>query len=77
MQGVEVVVMAILAMVVFYIFREPIGELLTDLFHRDSVVTAIEMGIVSTLTAVFTAVAKKLRAEPFNGIPDYINKIQE
>ena len=77
MQGVEVMVLGIVAMVIFYIFRQPIGELLVDLFHRDSVVTVIEMGIVSLLTAVFTALAKKMRAEPFNGVPDYVNKIQE
>lgn len=77
MQGVEVMVLGILATVIFYIFRHPISDLLVDLFHRQSVVTAIEMGMASLLTGIFTALAKKLRAEPFNGVPDYVNKIQE
>ena len=74
MHGLEALIAYAFASFVLYLFREPLTALLLELFHRANVVGTIETGMVILLGAVFSAMAKRLRADPnVTSVPDYVN----
>lgn len=74
MHGIEAFVCFLFGAFALYLFQEPLTELLVDLFHRSTIVSAIESGLIIFLGALFSALSKRLRMDPeIPQIPDFVN----